>query len=80
MGIYGEGGGIEKYQIKTGEKVTAFKEDALFDEVFDASWGKRGSVPLIFYLLTNKGHRAIEMMQRQRFYTFYGIVLSPFLT
>jgi len=75
-----EGGGIKKYQVKAGEKVTAFKKDALFDEVFDASWGKRGSAPLIFYLLTSKGHRAIQMMQTELFYTFYGIVWSPFLT
>ena len=64
------GGGIKENQIKTGEKVTAFKKHPLFDKVLGAPGSKRGCPFLIFYLLPKKTHRPIEVMQRELFYPF----------
>jgi hypothetical protein len=74
------GGGIEENQVKTGEKITAFKKHPLFDKILSAPGSKWGCPSLIFYLFTKKTHPPIEVMQRQIVDPLDQVIPVPFVT
>jgi hypothetical protein len=60
-----DGGGVEKDAIQTAEKIPARQEQILLDHVLRAARSEGSTILLVFYLLSQEGHRPVEMMQGQ---------------
>src|SRR4030065_42438 len=60
-----DGGGVEKDAIQTAKKIPARQEQILLDHVLCAARGEGGAILLVLELLSQEGHRPVEMMQRQ---------------
>jgi hypothetical protein len=75
-----DGCGIEKYKVKSGEKIPALQKHSLFNKVLDATGRKRSRVSLVFHLFAKKGHGAVKMMQRKFLDPFYHMLTAPFVT
>ena len=69
-------GGVEEHQVERAEEIAASGEQLLLDEVFDAPW--RGGIGLAFTEhLAEPAHRAVQMLQLQRFGAVDGLVTAP---
>ena len=69
-------GGVEEHQVERGEQVAASSEQLLLDEVLDAP--RRGGIGLAFTeRLAEPAHRAVQMLQLERFGAVDGLVTAP---
>ena len=69
-------GGVEEHQVERGEQVAASSEQLLLDEVLDAP--RRGRIGLAFpERLAEPAHRAVQMLQLERFGAVDGLVPAP---
>src|SRR5882724_5954007 len=73
-------GGVEEYQIQSGEQIPSLGEQLLFDEVFGGSRHERCRALLLVFgqRFSQPGHGSVEMMQSQFTGALDGIVLLPF--
>jgi hypothetical protein len=60
-----DGGRVKENTIQTAEKITLRQEKILFYYVLCATRSEGSAILLIFELLSQKGHRPVEMMQGQ---------------
>ena len=70
-------GGVEEHQVERAEQVAASSEQLLLDEVFDAP-RRRGGIGFAFTeRLAEPAHRAVQMLQLERFGAVDGLVTAP---
>ena len=69
-------GGVEEHQVERAEEVAASSEQFLLDDVLDTPW--RGGIGLAFIeRLAEPAHRAVQMLQLQRFGAVDDLVTAP---
>jgi hypothetical protein len=73
-------GRIEKDAIQTGKKIPALKNHILLDQVLYTARREGCAVLLIFQLFSQKGHRPVEMMQRQAIDPIDQVITMPPVT
>src|SRR5271169_1552906 len=74
-----DGGRVEEDHIKPFKEMPLTVEEALFNKVFGAARGKRGSIVLVLHFLPEERHGPIEMMQGQIVCARDGVVPAPLL-
>src|ERR1035437_6000630 len=74
-----ETGRVHEHEIELAEQVASAPGQAVFDDVLEAARCKRGAVILFArrQLLTEPGHRPVEMMQVEPLDAVDPVILSP---